>query len=96
MIAITRRLARRLHEEEVDDEVDEVFNAGMDPYLRRDNREQWDCESIISTYSNVENHPRLVTVASRKQRQPIRLCKRTALPIDDDLERIEEQEVVSY
>lgn len=24
-------------------------------------REKWDCESIISTYSNIYNHPKLIT-----------------------------------
>ncbi|KAH9812267.1 Low temperature viability protein-domain-containing protein [Melampsora americana] len=27
-----------------------------------DRRDKWDCESIISTYSNVENHPRVIRI----------------------------------
>jgi hypothetical protein len=41
-------------------------------------REQWDCETVISTYSNLENHPRLIEVI-RPQRA-IRLER--GLPVD--------------
>ena len=29
-------------------------------------REKWDCESIISTYSNIYHHPKLISEASKK------------------------------
>ncbi len=29
-------------------------------------REIWDCESIISTYSNIYHHPKLITEPSKK------------------------------
>ena len=29
-------------------------------YLRTKQRESWDCETIVSTYSNLENHPSLI------------------------------------
>ena len=28
---------------------------------RDQNKEKWDCQSILSTYSNLYNHPRLIT-----------------------------------
>ena len=29
-------------------------------YLRNAPRDDWDCETIVSTYSNLENHPSLI------------------------------------
>eukprot|EP00112_Aurelia_sp_Birch-Aquarium-sp1_P010362 Seg2216.3 transcript_id=Seg2216.3/GoldUCD/mRNA.D3Y31 product="Protein LTV1-like" protein_id=Seg2216.3/GoldUCD/D3Y31 len=40
-------------------------------------KEQWDCESIISTYSNIYNHPKLIT-----EPKPIKLTKKLAIPAD--------------
>ena len=39
--------------------------------------EKWDCESIISTYSNIYNHPKLIT-----EPKPIKLTKKLAIPAD--------------
>jgi len=40
-------------------------------------KEKWDCESIISTYSNIYNHPKLI-----KEPKPIKLTKRLGIPTD--------------
>jgi len=32
----------------------------MEELFLRDKRPQWDCESIVSTYSNTDNHPALI------------------------------------
>lgn len=40
-------------------------------------KEKWDCESIISTYSNIYNHPKLIT-----EPKPIKLTKRLGIPSD--------------
>ena len=40
-------------------------------------KEKWDCESIISTYSNIYNHPKLIT-----EPKPIKLTKKLAIPAD--------------
>ena len=40
-------------------------------------KEKWDCESIISTYSNLYNHPKLI-----KEPKPIKLTKRLGIPTD--------------
>lgn len=40
-------------------------------------KERWDCESIISTYSNIYNHPKLIT-----EPKAIKLTKRLAIPSD--------------
>merc|ERR1711998_21809 len=59
--------ARNLDGEEiVQDEVEVV----------KEEIEQWDCETILTTYSNLENHPRLVGPVQR-----IRLGPKSGLPI---------------
>lgn len=40
-------------------------------------KESWDCESIISTYSNLYNHPKLIA-----EPKPIKLTKRLGIPTD--------------
>ena len=50
--------------------------------LRAEN--QWDCESVVSTYSNLDNHPRLLGQTRRDGRlsKPlIKLSKKTGMPI---------------
>lgn len=32
---------------------------------RQSNKPQWDCESIITTYSNTDNHPRLIATPKK-------------------------------
>ena len=43
-------------------------------------KEKWDCESVISTYSNLYNHPKLIKEVSKK---PERIClhKHTGMPV---------------
>eukprot|EP01117_Protostelium_nocturnum_P012991 TRINITY_DN4813_c0_g1_i1.p1 TRINITY_DN4813_c0_g1~~TRINITY_DN4813_c0_g1_i1.p1 ORF type:complete len:385 (+),score=121.51 TRINITY_DN4813_c0_g1_i1:295-1449(+) len=40
--------------------------------------EKWDCESIISTYSNLENHPKLIVEESKRK---IKLSNKSGLPV---------------
>ncbi len=42
--------------------------------------EEWDCESIISTYSNVENHPHMIKEPERNKTKIIKL-NRDGVPI---------------
>ncbi|XP_041064969.1 protein LTV1 homolog [Carcharodon carcharias] len=42
--------------------------------------EQWDCESILSTYSNLYNHPKLITDPPKLN--PIKVSKKTGIPLD--------------
>ncbi|KAG9262611.1 hypothetical protein AMEX_G24403 [Astyanax mexicanus] len=42
--------------------------------------EKWDCETIISTYSNIYNHPKLIE-DPKKQKQ-IRVSSKTGIPLD--------------
>ncbi|XP_002155098.3 protein LTV1 homolog [Hydra vulgaris] len=43
-------------------------------------KDQWDCESVISTYSNLYNHPKIIKEESKKPPQ-IRLHKHTGMPV---------------
>jgi len=40
-------------------------------------KEQWDCQSIISTYSTTKNRPKIIREASKK----IRISGRTGMPV---------------
>jgi protein LTV1 len=40
---------------------------------------QWDCETIVSTYSNLDNHPAVISAASTRPK--IRLSRKTGLPL---------------
>uniref|UniRef100_A0A8D0GGP0 Protein LTV1 homolog n=1 Tax=Sphenodon punctatus TaxID=8508 RepID=A0A8D0GGP0_SPHPU len=43
-------------------------------------KEKWDCESILSTYSNLYNHPKLIETPSKPK--PIKASKKTGIPLD--------------
>ncbi|KAH7973472.1 hypothetical protein HPB49_001439 [Dermacentor silvarum] len=43
-------------------------------------KERWDCESIISTYSNLYNHPKLIT---EPRKEKIKVSARTGIPIKE-------------
>jgi len=46
----------------------------------RNIEDRWDCESILSTYSNLDNHPGLIVEPSSKP-QKIRLSNKTGMPL---------------
>lgn len=56
-------------------EEDELVDVRLDSETKG---ERWDCESIISTYSNLYNHPKLI-VEPRKEK--VQLSSRTGLPL---------------
>ncbi|EKM61453.1 uncharacterized protein PHACADRAFT_85106 [Phanerochaete carnosa HHB-10118-sp] len=43
-------------------------------------KDRWDCETILSTYSNLENHPRLIRARQTKPVPKIQLDPKTGLP----------------
>ncbi|XP_053146521.1 protein LTV1 homolog isoform X2 [Hemicordylus capensis] len=49
--------------EEVDKEEEETVTL-----LIEEPKEKWDCESILSTYSNLYNHPKLIEVPQKERR----------------------------
>uniref|UniRef100_A0A8C3GLZ0 Protein LTV1 homolog n=1 Tax=Cairina moschata TaxID=8855 RepID=A0A8C3GLZ0_CAIMO len=42
-------------------------------------KEKWDCESILSTYSNLYNHPKLIMEPSKPK--PIKISQKTGIPL---------------
>uniref|UniRef100_A0A0A9XMK6 Protein LTV1 homolog n=1 Tax=Lygus hesperus TaxID=30085 RepID=A0A0A9XMK6_LYGHE len=44
-------------------------------------KEEWDCESILSTYSNIYNHPKLITNPGSNR---IKVNARTGVPVSDN------------
>ncbi|KDQ63030.1 hypothetical protein JAAARDRAFT_29021 [Jaapia argillacea MUCL 33604] len=59
-----------------DDEADILM-----PLDIKDKQDRWDCETILSTYSNLENHPRLIRARQTKPVPKIHLDPRSGLPI---------------
>ncbi len=67
----TKRLAKRLLNEP---------EATTTITLQDDdkNDDKWDCETVLTTYSNIYNHPKLITQIPINK---IRLSKKTGLPL---------------
>jgi len=74
---------------------------------KKKEKEKWDCESILSTYSNVSNHPSLISEPRRNKVKQIKLT-RSGIPLeglpdrpekddeDDELETVGEDEIVNF
>eukprot|EP01080_Neovahlkampfia_damariscottae_P008729 gene8729-677_t len=78
IIEYTLEAIRRQKEEEEAREGEEEEDI-LEPYLR-EKEEQWDCESIISTYSNTENHPKLLFEEDDKKK--IKLSAKSGIPLN--------------
>ncbi|XP_071116725.1 protein LTV1 homolog [Haliotis cracherodii] len=44
--------------------------------------EKWDCESILSTYSNLYNHPKLISEPRSQNNKNIKLTSKLGIPLD--------------
>lgn len=49
-------------------------------------RDRWDCETIVSTYSNLENHPKVISEQEERKERPgksrqIKLSSKTGIPL---------------
>ncbi|KAI6163780.1 Low temperature viability protein-domain-containing protein [Pisolithus thermaeus] len=64
-------------EQDGDDEDDEKLFAS---YHANEKESRWDCETILSTYTNLENHPKIIRARTSKPVPKIRLDPRTGLP----------------
>jgi len=66
---------------------EEIFIDGKSYYSLKE-RSLWDCESILSTYSNLDNNPVTIGASSRrknkKKHQKIQLSSKTGLPVLED------------
>lgn len=48
-----------------------------------DNKKKWDCESILSTYSNIYNHPKVIDMPTkRKSAAKIQINPKTGIPLN--------------
>lgn len=61
-------------EEEEDDEEEEMETVVVGPP-----EEKWDCETIISTYSNIYNRPKVIEEPAKPK--PIRVSGKTGIPL---------------
>ncbi|KAI1794003.1 LTV-domain-containing protein [Ganoderma leucocontextum] len=62
--------------EESDSEAEDVLM----PLDVDEKKDRWDCETILTTYSNLENHPRLIQARGDKAVPKTRLDSKTGLP----------------
>lgn len=46
------------------------------------NKDRWDCESILSTYSNLYNHPRTIKEPANNKKNHIILSQKTGMPLN--------------
>ncbi|OQR80849.1 hypothetical protein ACHHYP_17111 [Achlya hypogyna] len=77
--------------------------AHTNPYLAPRVEDQWDCETIVSTYSNLDNHPTLLREPRRekpkKKKNPnhIILSSKTGMPLNISpiAEEAEEDDAIS-
>ncbi|XP_054848808.1 protein LTV1 homolog [Eublepharis macularius] len=61
--------------EEADEEEKEIVTL-----IIEEPKEKWDCESILSTYSNLYNHPKLIEVPQKPK--PVKVSNKTGIPLD--------------
>ncbi|KAL6045950.1 Protein ltv1 [Balamuthia mandrillaris] len=69
-------------EDEDEDDEEEDYEQEEVQYIEEEVRDddKWDCESILSTYSNLENHPTLIDDAPARKKR-IELSKKTSIPL---------------
>ncbi|NXT00663.1 LTV1 protein, partial [Jacana jacana] len=60
--------------EESEEEKEEIVTVVIE-----ESKEKWDCESILSTYSNLYNHPTLIKEPSKPK--PIKISQKTGIPL---------------
>ncbi|KAH6916658.1 cytoplasmic protein [Coprinopsis sp. MPI-PUGE-AT-0042] len=72
---------RALGEATIREGADEEDNDEPQFYVEEDDKkDRWDCETILTTYSNLENHPRLIRARTSKPVPKIILDPKTGLP----------------
>ncbi|KAG6333743.1 hypothetical protein ID866_5344 [Astraeus odoratus] len=52
-------------------------------YHANEKEDRWDCETVLTTYSNLENHPRIIHARASKPVPKIKLDPRTGFPSID-------------
>ncbi|KAG6851363.1 hypothetical protein H0H93_005761 [Arthromyces matolae] len=80
------------HASDNDDEDDDILM----PLDIDDKKDRWDCETVLTTYSNLENHPRLVRARDPKPVPKIALDPKTGIPtILDHRQKVQRNKVQS-
>ncbi|KAL3868962.1 hypothetical protein ACJMK2_041707 [Sinanodonta woodiana] len=64
------------------DESDDETDTEMMEIILEEPKDKWDCESILSTYSNAYNHPKVIEEPHKEK--PLKLTKKLGIP-DDSL-----------
>merc|ERR1719266_1088756 len=78
-IDFAKQLARKIELEDSDDNDEGFETVLVEP------EEKWDCESILTTYSTLYNHPKVISERSNKP-VPIKISEKTGVPkMEDDL-----------
>ncbi|OCH90064.1 Low temperature viability protein [Obba rivulosa] len=67
-----------LREQEEDESEENDILMPLDIDKKQD---RWDCDTILTTYSNLENHPRLIRARQERPVPKIRLDPKTGLPV---------------
>ncbi|XP_056136318.1 protein LTV1 homolog [Lampris incognitus] len=63
-----------------EEEEDEEEEQAMETMIIKAPEEKWDCETIISTYSNLYNRPKVIEEPPKLK--PIRVSNKTGIPLD--------------
>lgn len=63
-----------------EEEEDEDEEEEMETIVVEAPEEKWDCETIISTYSNIYNRPKVIEEPQKPK--PIRVSSKTGIPLD--------------
>ncbi|KAJ7597341.1 Low temperature viability protein-domain-containing protein [Mycena floridula] len=71
----------RVNNEDSGDEEDDL----LEPAAKE--KDRWDCETILTTYSNLENHPRLIRARNTQAVPKIILDPKTGLPSIAEVKR---------
>lgn len=71
------RLVKMQHDEDAEEE---IVALEVSDDEEGEKKKKWDCESILSTYSNIYNHPKLIEVPSKKKISKIQIDPKTGLP----------------
>ncbi|KAG2367707.1 LTV-domain-containing protein [Suillus spraguei] len=71
------RVRIRLADDDEDEVDDDRLFAG---YNAAEKEDTWDCETVLTTYSNLENHPRVIRARASKPVPKITLDPKTGLP----------------
>ncbi|KIM32938.1 hypothetical protein M408DRAFT_313205, partial [Serendipita vermifera MAFF 305830] len=93
LVESTSEKEERERREALLDRLDEGETPIPMPVDVDEKKERWDCETILTTYSNLENHPRLLRLTQPRRTQKIQLDPRTGLPSVAEIEPVDLQEI---